>query len=138
MTDSNKPADERLLELFRQTIQDADLTVTSRDISPSFGDVALTLSGGDIDVRLTSDRGTYSAEIRPSLAGAEWFDLPLLQMLLTRTDTLDGVPIESQAGFLHENIAEVRSALASDRWPATRQQLQDLELRRVAKRFGPV
>jgi hypothetical protein len=138
MIDTNKPAEKQLLDFFGAAIQGAGLTVASRDISPSFGDVAFTLTGENIEIRLVSDRGVYSAEIRPSLAGAEWCDLSLLQMLVTRTDTLDGVPIESQAGFLRENIAEVRSVLAADRWPATRRQLQDLERRRAARRFGTV
>lgn len=137
MVDANKSADERLLELFGAAAKEANMTVTALDKSPYFGDVALTLRSADLEVRLVSDQELYSAEIRPPWTQAEWFDLSLLQMLLTGTDTLDGAAIESQAGFLREKLAEVRSALAEDRWPVTRRQLQALERRRAARRFGP-
>lgn len=137
MEDTDKPADQRLLELFGPVAEVANMILVANEKSPYFGDVALTLRSDDLELQLISDQGLLSAEIRPSWTAAEWFDLALLQMLLTGTDTLDGVRIEAQAGFLQEHLAEVRGALGPDRWPVTRRQLQALERRRAARRFGP-
>ena len=137
MVDPNEPADERLLELFGPVVKEANMTVTARAKSPYFGDVALTLRSDELELRLVSDQGLCSADIRPSWTKADWFDLSLLQMLLTGKDMLDGAGIESQAGFLHKKLVEVRSALAENRWSVTRRQLQGLERRRAARRFGP-
>ncbi len=136
MANTTPSAGDELLDVFSAVIIDAKMTVMAREESPYFGDVAITLRSGDLEIRLVSDQGIYFAELRPLGAGAEWFDLSLLQMLLTGVNTLDGVPIESQASFLRERLADVGRALAPDRWPVTRLQLQELERRRVATRFG--
>ena len=137
MVTADRPADEELLELFGPAVKAANMQPAKRENSPYFGDVALTFKSDSFEMRLVSDQGLYSAEIRPVAPGTEWFDLSLLQMLLTGTDTLDGARIESQADFLREKVTAVRAALELDRWPMTRRQLQALERRRVARRFGP-
>lgn len=138
MPNSQKPADECLLELFSPVAEEAGMTVVTREKSPNFGDVAVTYSSDEIGIRLVADRDRYFAEIRPSRGEMEWFDLSLLQMLLTGTDTLDGATIESQVYFLREHLTEVKTALGQERWPVTRRQLQALERRRSARRFGPL
>jgi len=128
-------AAEQLLQLFGPAILDGNMTVVAREESPYFGDVAVTLRSAEFEIRLVSDRGTYFAEIRPYPGGDEWYDLTLLQMLVTGEDTLDGVPIQSQANFFRDHLIDVGKALAQDRWPLTRRQLEESERQRAAKRF---
>jgi hypothetical protein len=137
MANPQRPADEYLLELFSPVAEEAGMTAAAREKSPYFGDVAVTFASDEIGIRLIADRGHYFAEIRPSRGETEWFDLSLLQMLLTGADTLDGAAIESQVHFLRERLTEVKTALGQDRWPVTRRQLQALERRRSSRRFGP-
>ena len=137
MANHQKPADEYLLELFSPVAEEAGMTAAAREKSPDFGDVAVTFASDEIGMRLIADRGHYFAEIRPSRDETEWFDLSLLQMLLTEVDTLDGAAIESQVHFLRERLAEVKAALGQDRWPVTKRRLQALERRRSSRRFGP-
>ncbi len=137
MPNPRKPADEYLLELFSPVAEEAGMTVGTREKSPYFGDVAVTFASDEIGMRLIADRDHYFAEIKPSRGETEWFDLSLLQMLLTGADTLDGAAIESQVHFLRERLAEVKTALGQDRWPVTKSELQALERRRSSRRFGP-
>jgi hypothetical protein len=137
MANPQKPADEYLLELFSPAAEEAGMTATVREKSPYFGDVAVTFASDEIEIRLIADRDHYFAEIRPPRDETEWFDLSLLQMLLTGADTLDGAAIESEVRFLRECLTEVKTALGQDRWPVTKRQLQALERRRSSRRFGP-
>ncbi len=137
MADPERTTSEQILQLFRPVIESTGMTLIAHEQSPYFGDTALTLRSDDIEVRLLSDRGRFFAEIRPAQIESKWFDLSLLEMLVTGEDTLDGVPIEAQALFLRQHLEEVKRALDRDRWPVTIRQLQALGRRRMPRLFGP-
>ncbi len=133
MTRSSDPR-TRFRQLFPNLAEGADAGLTRRE-SPSFGDYEVIASFDQIEVRLLSDRGDESIDIRPA-GDPEWFDLALLQMILTGHDTLDGLDVDSVARFLNTHLADVKRALDRERWPLTKKKIQSLELQRVHRRFG--
>jgi hypothetical protein len=122
----------RFRQLFAALAERADLKQRE---SPSFGDYEVIATSDEIEVRLLSDRGQESVDIRPA-GESEWFDLALLQMILTGGDTLNGLDADSLARFLDKHLVDVRRALDGEKWPSTKQQIQSLERQRVRRRFG--
>lgn len=126
----------QLQSLFSPVIGRERMTLVSREESPYFGDAVLTFAGGLMELRLISDRGLPFVELRPRHDPSEWFELSLVQMLLTGSDALDGAPIQSLARFLEDHIDAVQTAFDDGQWPLTRRQLFALEKKRASRRFG--
>ena len=106
--------------------------------SPYFGDYALTARWPDIQIRVIRDKGRESAEVRPGHEAEDWFDLPLIQTLLTGRDTGGESTIEEQAGFIADHLAEILQAFAQVAWPLTKHRLESLERARAEKSLGPL
>lgn len=126
-----------LQSLFGPVIEREKMILVSREESPYFGDAVLTFAGALIELRLISGRGLPFVELRARHDPTEWFELSLVQMLLTGNDTLDGAPIQALAHFLNGHLDAVRRALENRQWPLTRRQLHALEKKRVTRRLGP-
>lgn len=104
--------------------------------SPYFGDYALTGVVDSMEIRFTRERGREAVEVRPADSQEEWFDLALVEMLVTGRDTLRGSAPESLGRFVEEHRNDLRRAFGEQQWEATKRRLKRLEEKRMRLRFG--
>jgi hypothetical protein len=77
-------------------------------------------------------------EIQPGHVAHVWFDLPLVEELLTLRDSKDGFAVEEQAKFLVARLPEIVKAFDNASWPSTGKKLAELQRLRARPMFGPL
>ena len=98
----------------------------------SFGDQVVALGGEGLDVTLIRDRGEWSIELaHPSWS--ERYDPDIWRAALEGTDPMEPSPLADQAGWVAEQLDELRRAAAD---PALPDRLDEIATARAELWFG--
>ncbi len=100
-------------------------------------DAAVIYTRDGLEVRLVHDRGHGSVDLRPTHAGAEWFDLALMLELVGDPDHASdaAVSFDQLVTALENQSGILTKACARSRWPVTQTRLRALEQARVRRLF---
>lgn len=104
--------------------------------SPYFGDFVVMGTWPEIQVRLVQDRGLERAEVRPAFLTDDWFDVPLILLLLGGPESDEIPTVEEQMRLFFNRLPEVLVEFRPEKWNMTKQKLESMQKGRAQRRFG--
>jgi hypothetical protein len=111
--------------------------VGSQSRSSNGGDALLVVESPTLRLRFVRDRGQLLLDFQPAAEHRdEWWSVDLVRRLLLGRPEPSAVLDESYAAFLGEHLTEVEARFGAERWPATRDELKKLKVRRSKEMWG--
>lgn len=115
--------------------QDHGFRWEDQDNSELLGCSFVVLTSDDFRLRIVTDRGAASIDISAPCAGAEWFDLDLVGVLIRGGDVLESREPKELVSLLSQEYSRVRDLFCPERIESTREKLNLLERERAKKVF---
>lgn len=119
----------------RYLVDELGFRVTSGEVSPYFDNFYVTLTDGNLNVSIVRDRGFLGMDVSSTAAPTISLPLSLLSQLVLGADSSEPVSIGAEAAFLHANISEVKSLLATERVAETQARLLEIGRARLERLY---
>lgn len=110
--------------------------VGSEETEHDGGDAWLVVESDELRLRFVRDRGQLFLDLQPQAPAAEWFSVDLVRRLCLGRPERSAVLDEGYADFLREQLPDLLTRFAPDRWPGTREELVELKRVRSREMFG--
>ncbi len=104
-------------------------------VSSAFGDLAITLRRDNVRMRIVRDRGQWYIEFSESGWASEWYDLALIQEVLTGSIGEDVLSLEQQVRIVSSNWPKIVELFRPERAKCTHTLLSQLRLERSKRRM---
>jgi hypothetical protein len=122
---------------------EARYRIVDSEMATGFGDTCLIVGSERLRLRFVRDRGQLYLEFQAAQARDDrwhdsddtWYDIDLVQELLTGTRPASAELDADHAAFLERNLQEIESRFADHR-PETEHQLEKLRRARAQKQLG--
>src|SRR2546423_13701519 len=98
--------------------------------SDAFGDLAITLRRDNVRMRIVRDRGQWCIEFSESNWASEWYDVALIQEVLTGSIGQDVLSLEQQVTIVSSDWPKIVELFRTDRAKSTHTFLSQLRLER--------
>lgn len=127
---------DEAVELLRQA---GFRVVAERIDAANFGNAYMDAKRGHVFLRFVRDRGEHSVLLASTQQPEEWFDAELVLKLVNihemKTLLTADAATDAARHVIH-CLRDIEHAFARARWPATKEKLRELQMKRRKELFG--